>query len=93
MFRYFRHAWAQGLRSRNQIWISVLSWAVLRLFTFVEMLHLVMDETEVTSSSFPIVAVTITSTPWLLVFNVTPYQDKNKSRSIDKVQNLEKWRR
>ena len=26
----------------------------------------------------------------LLVFSVTPYQDKNKSRSIDKVQNLEK---
>ena len=28
--------------------------------------------------------------PVLLVFSVTPYQDKNKSRSIDKVQNLEK---
>ena len=29
----------------------------------------------------------------LLVFSVTPYQDKNKSRSIDRVQNLEKERR
>mgnify|MGYP000070198069 CR=1 FL=1 len=29
----------------------------------------------------------------LLVFSVTPYQNKNKNRSIDKVQNLEKERR